>query len=465
MFGEPSRVRAVPGGVLVNDAPFFVKGVTYNPVPPGVDPRDDDEDWQWIKHPEVYVADFKLMKKMGVNTIRIAHTSGDAIAMSKVLNAAKRLDLHVMIGHPGVQGADASDPDVQARVRTEVMRLVSAYQSHPAVLMWVIGNDANYWYPPDESVADWYRFLESLARDVKARDSNHPVATSNHGLEDAERLAALAPSVDIIGANMYIVDPAEWSRWFLPRYLEIFDTKPFIITEMGADRFDSDRGEEDEEGQARVLRTNLELLTGERARAPLAGTVVYEWNDAWWKKGEADIQDGGRDWSPTPADALRDGAFSEDWFGLVAWTEGGGRRETRAFAALQSMWADAFEASPPGILNVGSETTGAFVNVSADVVTYGDIPVNVELFYRQETGAWQRAPMARIGDRWFLELGPFDGVTILFYKVHAIDAAGRARLTSQETGRAVPGTDAAIIVLVTVLLALALDRPRRGRRP
>ncbi len=463
VFPDPVTVTASLEGVHVDGHPYIVKGVAYNPVPP---PKHPEDGWAWVDHPDVFLADFKLMKQMGVNTVRIPHASGDTESMRDVLDAAHLLDLKVMLGVTGPQGQDVNDAGVRGRLAAEMLHLVDAYRRHPAILAWVIGSDVNYWYPETGNVDDWYRLVDDVARQIKARDSEHLVTTANHGLSDAESLAALAPSLDVIGVNQYVVDVEEWTRWILPRYANIFGAKPLIITEFGADRFDSSEHAEDEFAQAKVLSANWHALMDARDTFPVAGAVVFEFNDAWWKQGAVTTHDATRDWAPSPAVSLADGVFSEEWFGLVAWNPDGSRRTTLAYDTLRRAWADGQTHAPPSILNVGSETRGHLVTVTADVVTHGAVPADVTLIHRRENEEWGRTAMARMaGDTWAVTLGPFDGVAVIFYRVEAEDAYGRVRTTSVETGRTIPGFEATFAAVTIAVVILGIVRARRKVAP
>ena len=59
---------------MVNGKPYIVKGVCYNPIPIG---SNHEHDW-WSDSNKPWIADGKLMKEMGINTIRLYETHEDA---------------------------------------------------------------------------------------------------------------------------------------------------------------------------------------------------------------------------------------------------------------------------------------------------------------------------------------------------------------------------------------------------
>ncbi len=59
--------------ILLNGAPFTVKGVNYSPLPPGTTPAEYTE-WGDVFHRDfnvVHTRDLALMRAVGVNNIRV----------------------------------------------------------------------------------------------------------------------------------------------------------------------------------------------------------------------------------------------------------------------------------------------------------------------------------------------------------------------------------------------------------
>jgi len=107
---------------------------------------------------------------------------------------------------------------------------VRELRDHPAVLMWVVGNELDY-IPPDEPYNPriWQR-LNDLARAIKEIDPNHLVLTvvGNSRFESKiKELAREGTSLDLLGLNAYgaLEETSTILREQWP--------KPYIVTEWG----------------------------------------------------------------------------------------------------------------------------------------------------------------------------------------------------------------------------------------
>ncbi|HWG89479.1 MAG TPA: glycoside hydrolase family 2 TIM barrel-domain containing protein [Candidatus Thermoplasmatota archaeon] len=465
---RPRAVTVEANQLLVDGTPFLVKGVLYNPVPPGVDPGQAGG-WNVVDHPEVYREDFRLMKEMGVNTIRIVNTTGNIPAMMAFLDEASRFGLNVILGHQGPMGSDPGDDRVRERFLDEVRTIVDAYRLHPALLLWVLGEEMNG--QPMRSVDTWYTLLDEAARLTKRLDGNHPIATANQGVTDLLRFRQLSPSVDIFGLNTDLVDPTGWRQWVYPGYYTTVSDRPILVTSFGVDALDAERGAVDEATQARLLRENWDeiALQAQGGFNQSIGGVVNEWSDSWWRRGSPNAQDLLPDWVPREGSSvLPDGTLSSEWFGIVAHDPVTGKRVPReAYRALKQAWTDPSAGSPPALASVRTEKIGNAIKVTADVVTYGGIPVNVTLKYRLKADAWRELPMTLENGTYVATLGPFDGIAILFYSVIAVDAAGRTMESAGHAAREVPSTPplgSAAAALGTAALLGLLARARQGVR-
>ena len=189
---------------------------------------------------------------------------------------------------------------------------------HPAILMWVVGNEWNYnglytGVPFDETRDR----LERIAAALHALDPAHPVATIYGELPSADTIARM-PSIDVWGINVYrgIGFGDLFDRW------RALSTRPMLISEYGADAWDArDGGRENLAAQAEATRAlTMEILaesTARRADGVTLGGTIFEWADEWWKdeRGSLDVHDiggiapGG---GPHP-----DRTFNEEWWGVV----------------------------------------------------------------------------------------------------------------------------------------------------
>ena len=136
---------------------FLIKGVSYGTFAPS------DRNGQFPPFDRVR-ADFALMARSGFNTVRTY--TAPSLAM---LDEAARHGLRVMIGLPWSQHvAFLDDTRLTREIRREVVAHVKMLGSHPAALMFAVGNEV----PP--SVVRWHgqrrvtRFLEDLCADARS---------------------------------------------------------------------------------------------------------------------------------------------------------------------------------------------------------------------------------------------------------------------------------------------------------
>ena len=205
----PSKVRIVEsdGGyrLLVNGSPFRVKGA-------GMDGGNQDA---LVAH--------------GANSFRTWSTDGDPEGGRSMLDRALANGLFVALGiRMGVErnGFDYGDPKAVAaqfaRIKSEVLQ----YKDHPALLMWVAGNELNL----ESHNPKVWNAVNQIAEMIHQVDPNHPVMTTLAGLNAGliGDLKSRAPALDLIGIQLYgdIVK--------LPEYLRVSGWNgPYIVTEWG----------------------------------------------------------------------------------------------------------------------------------------------------------------------------------------------------------------------------------------
>jgi hypothetical protein len=175
----PVRLAREKGGwrLLRGDRPYFIKGA-------GGGRRLD------------------LLAASGGNSVR----TWGADEAAKVLDDAQRNGLTVTIGlwlgHKE-HGFRYDDP-VQVRAQREKAReYVLRYRNHPALLMWAVGNEME----GDGKDPKVWQAVEEIARLIKSLDPAHPTITvvAELGADGVKprQVAALCPSIDVLGVNSY----------------------------------------------------------------------------------------------------------------------------------------------------------------------------------------------------------------------------------------------------------------------
>ncbi|MEM9334891.1 MAG: glycoside hydrolase family 2 TIM barrel-domain containing protein, partial [Pseudomonadota bacterium] len=174
--------------------------------------------------------DIERFAAHGGNSVRTWSTGSDPQETLAWLDDAHEHGVTVAMGlSMGKErhGFDYDDKDAVAeqleRVREEVLR----YKDHPAVLLWIIGNELDHRYT-NPAVWDAVNDVAEMIHDV---DPYHPATTTTAGFHPAVNEAILdrAPTLDFISFQLY------GSIFGLEDNLkaQAFE-HPFMITEWGA---------------------------------------------------------------------------------------------------------------------------------------------------------------------------------------------------------------------------------------
>ena len=173
--------------------------------------------------------DLAQLAERGGNSFRTWSTGTDVAKVRAMLDDAQRNGLTVAMGLAVGKERHGFDYDDEQAVAAQLAALreeVRLYKDHPAVLMWLVGNELNLEY----SNPKVWDAVGQIADMIHQEDPNHPVMTPLAGFdrELIDRIKARAPSLDLIGVQLY-GDIGE-----LPAKLEAADwTGPYIVTEWG----------------------------------------------------------------------------------------------------------------------------------------------------------------------------------------------------------------------------------------
>jgi hypothetical protein len=169
---------------------------------------------------------YELLGRCGGNSVRTRATRDN-------LDRAWQAGLTVMANLPvrgQRNGLDWGDEEMVAEQQARVLRAVEELKSHPAVLLWAVGNELD-WIPPGipHHPALWQR-LNDLALEIHEVDPHHPVMTvvgTGRFERKVKQIAAQCPDMDLLGINAYgdIRNVTQLARRFWP--------KPYVVTEWG----------------------------------------------------------------------------------------------------------------------------------------------------------------------------------------------------------------------------------------
>lgn len=335
--------------MIVSGKPYMVKGVCYNPIPIGL---NHDYDW-WSDPYKPWMVDGKLMKAMGVNTIRIYQAGEKPENVRQVIrDLYDNFGIRTIVGHwLGFWEYPCplyGDMEFQARISQEVLDMVNNYKNEPGVLCWVLGNENNYSclgsvnpWSSDEVDKEpdlqkrkamrnriYYSFVNELTKKIHAADPGHPVGLGNGELIGLDSAKEYAPDVDLVACIIY--RGKAFGNLF--KSLKATFDKPILLSEFGADAYDAYLKKEDQNMQAFFLeslwRQIYENLADNRKGAGnCLGGVMFEWVDEWWKHNSVDpeswkVHDTESNWSNGSyyfdIQAPKNMNMNEEWFGITA---------------------------------------------------------------------------------------------------------------------------------------------------
>jgi beta-glucuronidase len=301
---------------------------------------------------EPNVGDFKLMKGMGVNTIRLYHHPNE-INKELLRDLYKSYGIRVIMGDflgkyalgsgaPWNPGTDYSDPEQRKNMLESVLGMVREFKDEPYILFWLLGNENVYGVAcnADKDPDAFFKFVNEVALAIKEIDPDHPVAIANGDILYLDKFGKDAPAVDIFGANAYRGDYGFGRLW--KNVAEEAD-RPAFITEYGCSAYAGGKSLlEGEAPQANYLRSAWEDIYNNSAFkggvGNVVGGVVFEYLDEWWKQYEPFVHDTrGVAMGPFP-----DGYFHEEWFGIAGQGDGQLspflRQLRKSYYMYQRMW-------------------------------------------------------------------------------------------------------------------------------
>ena len=338
--------------LIVNGSFYIVKGVCYNPIPIG---QDHEYDW-WSDKSKPWVTDGKLMKEMGINTIRLYQTHEDPEKVRQVIR-----DLYNLYGIRTLLGdwlgfweypcPFYGDKKFQDRIVRQVLEMVNLYKNEPGILGWILGNENNYsclghvnpWsssevdLEPDPQKQKamrakiYYSFVNDLSKEIHKIDTKHLVGLGNGELVGLEFANKFCQDVDFVACIIY--RGKTFGNLF--KSLRMTFDKPLLLAEFGADSYDAYLKKEDQDMQAFFLQSQWNqiyenLANKKQGEGNCIGGTIFEWTDEWWKHSSDNpetwkVQDTQNGWSNGSyyfdIRAAGNKNMDEEWFGIVSLGE------------------------------------------------------------------------------------------------------------------------------------------------
>ena len=175
-------------------------------------------------------ASIESLHESGGNSLRTWSTYPGTDRAQVMLDRAHELGMTVSLGLPVAAprwGFDYNDPERVKKQFEKVKAEVIKYKDHPALLMWIIGNELEH-NAPDYN---FYNAVNDIALMIDELDPHHPTTTTFAGLNAKALEAATekATALDFISFQVY------GQINILPEFIEQQNyTRPFMVTEWGA---------------------------------------------------------------------------------------------------------------------------------------------------------------------------------------------------------------------------------------
>ncbi|MFA5101137.1 MAG: glycoside hydrolase family 2 TIM barrel-domain containing protein, partial [Candidatus Omnitrophota bacterium] len=334
----------------VKGKPFLVKGVIYNPTP-----ICQGYEYEFLLDKNApWLVDGKLMKKAGINCVRI-YSAGADLEKTRtfIRDMYEKFGIYTIVSdwlglwtYPGVNYADEQ---FQKATKERVLNIVSTLKNEKGLLMWVLGNENSYtfsgkicfWTTPEiEKIPElrkrierkaeiYYTFVNELAGEVKKIDPLHPVALGNGEESFLDIAAKVSPNIDVLAIVAY--KGKKFGNQIFHGVPSYFN-RPILISEFGCDSYDSYKDKEDQVVQSEFVISQWRdifehtAVSGFKEGKCIGGTL-FEWSDEWWKHNEGYTPD----WCVHNKEAgWSNGSYffdikapyglniSEEWFGIVS---------------------------------------------------------------------------------------------------------------------------------------------------
>lgn len=199
----------------VGGHPFYIKGAGCG--------------YAFGKNGEDYL---RLAKELGANAVRTWGTDqGDRAYLDLAQKYGLKVAAGLWLNWPDKAGRFSylNDEAYKKSKRKEVLNYINACKKHPAILMWVVGNETIFFTKDERERIAFCDFLECLVRDIHKIDPSHPVAYASAGTADLPYLRKYVPSLDIVGMNVYGSIRSVQDMWDFLKF-----DKPYVLTEFGS---------------------------------------------------------------------------------------------------------------------------------------------------------------------------------------------------------------------------------------
>ncbi|KAK3271990.1 hypothetical protein CYMTET_19686 [Cymbomonas tetramitiformis] len=299
---HPTIVTTDGREIFIDGEKFFMRGMAYSPAPIGQYPKYQQPlgDFFTPEYAEIYTRDLLLLKGMGCNSVRLYASFENEANHTHFLDTAYENGIYVQMS---LELGTSHESPVETEEDREVIydrirQLVRAYKDHPAVLLWILGNEINggwnSFYRDLGGGVALLEFVEQMCVTALEEDPHHPTTTcfAEIPAEDLQSMynwqytpAATwaiasrdyAPSMQLITFNLYRGN----SFGDIFNEIAYVYERPLLMLEWGMDSWDAKNNEGMEETQASYL---ADLWNELEDNQPISsGGAVMAYQDEWWK--------------------------------------------------------------------------------------------------------------------------------------------------------------------------------------
>ena len=329
--------------IRVDGEPFYAKGMVWSYTPRGENYTYDlwGQDDEMVK--KILDYDWQLMQAAGINFVR----SFNMIPPRWVEYLYDTYGMYYVVNHLAARYGNSyrgtwepntnyQDPFIRQKMIEDVTRTVEMYKDTRGVIMFAIGNEANYglsWssfeiqdFPEGEQHKEKAKFLYSVYNEIikesKKITTRFPYTIVNGDLQYMDLIKEYLTDMDLLGTNVYR------GRTMTSLWRDASDKLdlPVILFEFGSDAFNVVTNQEDQLSQALIIKDQWEDMFnnayGHGVGNSVGGTL-FEWRDEWWKYRQTenlDVQDNNASWSNGgyPFDFVEgQNNMNEEWWGVA----------------------------------------------------------------------------------------------------------------------------------------------------
>ncbi len=285
------RIDIVGDSLYIDGKKFFIKGVGYSPFRPGIYPGAPVS-------LELVEADFKRIKEAGFNTVRVW-----GVMPEEQLSLAEKYGLKVIQAAGIKPDSNFAYEGFIRQAESQVRQMARISKNHPNVIMYLVTNEPHSQAVVNSGVDKTLDLYKKLIAIIKEEDPLRPVSMAN-----AYWTMWLDQSMwDVVCFNVYNYSPSLVEVIGYPNFIKNLRNltsrdKPFLVTECGLSVSPEGPGKGGYGGNTQQEQADgvIEDMRG-LIQGGAIGGCVFEWNDEWWKAGNAAVHD----------------THPEEWFGII----------------------------------------------------------------------------------------------------------------------------------------------------